>query len=112
MANNENLKPFKKGKDSRRNMSGRPKGSLSRSTIVKKWLEATEEAENPITQEVENLSQADILVLALMKKAREGDVAAFKELFDSAFGKIINAQEVTIKEELDIKEIDAKDLDI
>ena len=37
MANNGNLKPFKKGESG--NPNGRPKGSKNRSTIMEKWLE-------------------------------------------------------------------------
>ena len=68
--------------------SGRTKGSRSRSTIVREWLEATESMKNPITGESEKLTQYDIITLALIQKARKGDVQAFKELMDSSFGKI------------------------
>jgi len=68
--------------------TGRPKGSRNRSTIVREWLEATESMKNPITGESEKLTQYDIITLALIQKARKGDVQAFKELMDSSFGKI------------------------
>jgi hypothetical protein len=68
--------------------SGRTKGSRSRSTIVREWLEATESMKNPITGQSEKLTQYDIITLALIQKARKGDVQAFKELMDSSFGKI------------------------
>ena len=42
MANNDNLKPFKKGQSG--NPKGRPKGSKNRSTIIKKWLEVEEQS--------------------------------------------------------------------
>jgi hypothetical protein len=92
MANEENLKPFKKGYDKRRENNGRPKGSRNRSTIVRQWLEVKETIKNPITQELEELEQVDIITLGLIKKARKGDVQAYRELMDSGFGKI--AQEV------------------
>jgi hypothetical protein len=47
-----------------------------------------ESVKNPITGVNEKLSQYDIITLALIKKARNGDVQAFKELMDSSFGKI------------------------
>ena len=83
----ENLKPQKAGEPSH-NPNGRPKGVRNRSTIVREWLEAMESVKNPITGLNEKLSQYDIITLALIKKARNGDVQAFKELMDSSFGKI------------------------
>jgi hypothetical protein len=84
MANIENLKPFEKG--SVPNPNGRPKGSKNRSTIARKWLETIQSAKNPITGEDEKLSQEDLMTLALLKKARNGDVAAYKQLMDSGYG--------------------------
>jgi hypothetical protein len=83
----ENLKPQKAGEPSH-NPNGRPKGLRNRSTIVREWLEATESMKNPITGQSEKLTQYDIITLALIQKARKGDVQAFKELMDSSFGKI------------------------
>jgi hypothetical protein len=77
---------FKAGQSG--NPAGRPKGVRNRSTIVREWMEAIERAKNPITGETEELSQADIATLAVLKKARSGDVNAYRELMDSAFGKV------------------------
>jgi hypothetical protein len=85
MPNPENLKPVKKGEV--RNPNGRPVGSRSRSTIMRYWLDAIENSKNPITGMTEAMTQADIITLALVRKARQGDVFAARELFDSAFGK-------------------------
>jgi hypothetical protein len=82
----DNPKPFVKGQSG--NPAGRPKGTRNRSTIVREWMEAIERAKNPITGETEELSQADIATLAVLKKARSGDVNAYRELMDSAFGKV------------------------
>ncbi len=82
---NEEKGQFKKGQSG--NPNGRPKGSRNRSTIVREWLECSESVTNPITGEKETLQQSDIITLALIKKARKGDVNAFKELMDSGFGK-------------------------
>jgi len=87
MANEENLKPFKPGQSG--NPKGRPKGSRNRRTIVRQWLEAEEEIKDPITGELKTVQQADLIVLGLLKKARKGDVAAFKELMDSGYGKLM-----------------------
>ena len=85
MDNKENLnEPWKKGQSG--NPNGRPKGSLNRSTIVKKWLQASEDAKNPINGNQETMSQEDIITLALIKKARKGDTQAYKALMDSGYG--------------------------
>jgi len=78
------------------NKEGRPKGVRNRATIVREWLEASEKYKNPLTGQVEQLSQADIITLALINKARKGDVAAFKELMDSCFGKISDQLDMSI----------------
>lgn len=92
-----NLQPFKKGQSG--NPNGRPKGALSRSTLVKKWLLAKEDSVNPITNKVERMTQADIATLALIQKAKNGDVNAFKELMDSGFGKVTDKIEMDAKVE-------------
>ena len=97
MANEENLIPYKKGQSG--NPNGRPKGSKNRSTIAKKWLQAMQEAENPLTLESEELSQEDLITLALLKKAAEGDVNAYKALMDSGYGSPVQQVEQTILEQ-------------
>jgi hypothetical protein len=85
MANNKNLNPpWKKGESG--NPNGRPKGARNRSTIIRELLEtkATDGEEGQV---------ADQLARALIRKASEGDVAAFRELFDSAYGKNSNKVE-------------------
>ena len=79
----EDLIPFKKGQSG--NPKGRPKGSLNRSTIAKKWLEvlSQEELEDGV---VKWLSNEEAITLALIQKARKGDVNAYKALMDSAYG--------------------------
>jgi hypothetical protein len=84
MAKEDNLTSWQKGESG--NPSGRPKGSLNRSTVAKKWLTTDQEYKNPLTQDLENLSQEDIMTLALINKARKGDVSAYKALMDSGYG--------------------------
>jgi len=84
MPNPENLKNIKKGQVL--NPKGRGKGTLNRATVAKQWLAAMESATNPITGELEKLSQEDIITLGQIKKARKGDTAAYKSLMDSCYG--------------------------
>ena len=85
MAKEENLKSWNKGESG--NPKGRPKGSLNRSTIARKWLQTSSKILNPITGQEENLTQEDIGTLALIKKLRQGDVQAYKALLDSSYGQ-------------------------
>lgn len=90
----DNLKPaWTKGESG--NPSGRPKGSKNRSTIARKWLEVNQSLKNPLTGESETMSQEDLMTLALIKKAREGDVAAYKALMDSGYGAPLQQIEQT-----------------
>jgi hypothetical protein len=78
--------------------SGRPKGSLSAKTIIKKWLEAKEKAKNPISGKEQNLTQYDIIALAQIQKARKGDTAAFNALLDRTEGKPKQEIEQTVNQ--------------
>jgi hypothetical protein len=93
MANEENLIPVQLGEV--RNPAGRPKGSKNRSTIARQWLEVNQNLKNPITGENETMSQEDLMTLALIKKAREGDVNAYKALMDSGYGAPVQQIEQT-----------------
>jgi hypothetical protein len=84
---------FKKGESG--NPNGRPKGSKNRSTIAKYWLEVNQNLKNPLTGESQTMSQEDLMTLALIKKARDGDVNAYKALMDSGYGAPIQQIEQT-----------------
>lgn len=75
----KNLKPWEKGQSG--NPEGRPKGSRNRSTIVREWLDAN-------ATDGEKGKVADQLVRALIQTALKGNVQAFRELMDSAYGKV------------------------
>ena len=88
---------YKKGESG--NPNGRPKGAKNRSTIARYWLEVNQSLKNPLTGESETMSQEDLMTLALIKKAREGDVNAYKALMDSGYGAPIHQVEQTIIEQ-------------
>ena len=81
------------------NPNGRPKGSKNRSTIARRWLEVNQNLKNPLTGENETMSQEDLMTLALIKKAREGDVNAYKALMDSGYGAPVQQIEQTLMEQ-------------
>ena len=90
----DNLKPaWTKGESG--NPNGRPKGAKNRSTIARRWLEVNQSLKNPLTGEQETMSQEDLMTLALIKKAREGDVTAYKALMDSGYGAPLQQIEQT-----------------
>tara|TARA_R100001510_G_scaffold56456_1_gene62082 strand:+ start:1153 stop:1494 length:342 start_codon:yes stop_codon:yes gene_type:complete len=93
MANEENLIPYKKGQSG--NPKGRPKGSKNRSSVARKWLQVEQDLKNPLTSEIETMSQEDLMTLALIKKAREGDTQAYQKLLDSAYGAPVQQVEQT-----------------
>jgi hypothetical protein len=93
MANEQNLIPAQKGEV--RNPNGRPKGAKNRSTIARRWLEVNQSLKNPLTGDQETMSQEDLMTLALIKKAREGDVTAYKALMDSGYGAPLQQIEQT-----------------
>ena len=80
----EDLIPFKKGQSG--NPKGRPKGSLNRSTIAKKWLEVLSQEELEDGQ-VKWLSNEEAMTLSLIKKARNGDVNSLKKNLDALIEK-------------------------
>jgi hypothetical protein len=97
MNKEDNLKPaWEKGESG--NPAGRPKGSRNRSTIAKHWLEVNQSLKNPLTGIEETMSQEDLMTLALIKKAREGDVNAYKALMDSGYGSPIQQIDQTLEQ--------------
>ena len=107
MANEENLKPVQLGEI--RNPNGRPKGAKNRSTIARKWLEVNQSLKNPLTGENETMSQEDLMTLALIKKARDGDTNAYKALMDSGYGAPIQQIEQT-NTEIDLSNLTTDEL--
>lgn len=84
------------GKGESGNPNGRPKGAKNRSTIARYWLEVNQKLKNPITGNEETMSQEDLMTLALIKKAREGDVNAYKALMDSGYGAPETHSDITL----------------
>jgi hypothetical protein len=109
MAKEDNLKKFSSEYQPEKN--GRPKGAKNRSTIAKYWLEVNQKLKNPLTNQEETMSQEDLMTLALIKKAREGDVAAYKALMDSGYGAPLQQIEQTILEQPIFPDVSADDFD-
>ena len=54
---------------------------------MREWLETNEWAHNHISGDFETLTQEELITLAMIEKARNGNVQAYKVLMDSAYGK-------------------------
>jgi hypothetical protein len=85
MANEKNLIPAQKGEV--RNPKGKPKGCRNRATIFKELLAQVAEGGKG--------TNADAVAAALLSRALKGDVAAIREILDSAYGKITEKVEST-----------------
>lgn len=79
MANEKNLKPFKKGHDDRRNLEGRPRALPELKDVVDDLLGS----ENG---EVSKAAIRDVLE-AQLKKAKKGDPRAAEIVLGYAYGK-------------------------
>lgn len=108
MANEKNLKPaWQKGESG--NPKGYTKGQKNRSTIARYWLEVNQNLKNPLTGDNENMSQEDLMTLALIKKAREGDVQAYRALMDSGYGAPVQQIEQT-NTEIDLSSLSTDEI--
>jgi hypothetical protein len=95
MANEGNLKPFKKGEDERRNVTGENAGSKHRRTVARWVLELVavlpddkqDEIKKLIPSLDKNMTAEEIgQLLTLYRWIVEGNDIAGKNLLDSAYG--------------------------
>ena len=89
MANAKNLKPFKKGDDKRRNITGRPKRTHLTDCLREQLAEVSSD-ERTIAEHIARV---------LIKKALAGDIAAIKEAFDRSEGRPIQGIDVGNKDD-------------
>lgn len=81
-----NLKPpFKPGECG--NPAGRPKGTRNIKTILSELLEITEKVKNPVTGEVGEVSQIEMIAAKLVVMAKNGDLASIDRVLDRTEGK-------------------------
>ena len=94
MANEENLKPFKKGEIA--NPTGRPKGKRNRSTILRELLDLNE---NELKMHLAQINKAII----------KEDTNAYKAVLDSAYGAPVQQIEQT-NTEIDLSNLTTDEL--
>jgi hypothetical protein len=83
--NRENLKPFKKGKDERRNLKGAPHKLPELDALLSKVL----------GEEKDGITAGEVILKALRAKAAKGDVRAAEVLLDRAYGKAKQHTDIT-----------------
>ena len=84
--NDQNLKPFKKGKDKRRNLKGKPVGTLSMTKLIREYLlEIAKDGETHASK----LKRAIVL-----RAITKSDVLA-KEILDRMDGKVVQPTDIT-----------------
>jgi len=83
----DNLKPFKKGVDSRRNLDGRTTGVPNSSTRLTRLLELVQRKKNPVTGEIEDFTTIELMDMAQIAKSLKGDTRAYEALLDRLEGK-------------------------
>lgn len=91
-----NLKPFQKGQSG--NPEGRPEGTKNRATILRRLLETATDFTNPLTLKKETLPLEEQIMIALIARAKRGDIAAIKEIQDTLYGKVVDKHEIGGKE--------------
>jgi hypothetical protein len=91
----DNLKPFPKGVSG--NPKGYPKGLPNAKTRYKRLLELTSKKANPVTGELEEFTQLELMDMAIFNKALKGDMAAYKEIQDRLEGRAAQNLDVTTK---------------
>lgn len=102
--NDQNLKPFKEGEDSRRNLDGRPPGK-SFKTILEKLLDLEASDEEKTDEEIKKMfpdgrvTKREILMTRLLIRAlRDPDSKSMERLMNRVDGKPIE----TVKQALEI----------
>ena len=84
--NRENLKPFKKGQDERRNLKGAPHKLPELDALLSKVL----------GEEKDGITAGEAILKALRAKASKGDVRAAEVLLDRAYGKAKQTMDVSV----------------
>lgn len=86
MAGYKDIEPrWQKGESG--NPAGRPKGIPNAKTRYRRLLELTSKKANPVTGEMEEFTQLELMDIAIFNKALKGDMVAYKEIMDRLEGK-------------------------
>lgn len=104
---------FKKGQSG--NPKGYTKGVPNRATVLKEFLsliakdEKGNKTKHPYSLDKNEVTQYELVIAALIEKAKAGDVHAIKEIQDTVYGKLKSDDDLTIKgaiEHIETKKVD------
>lgn len=107
MSNPDNLIPFVKGQSG--NPAGYPKGVPNTKTRLARLLAMTSMVKNPTTGEMEQMTVAEQMDLAIISQARKGNTRAYSALIDRIEGKPV--QNLAVKEVTDFDELSDDELE-
>lgn len=77
--------------------NGMIKGQMQSKTILNRFLSMTKEMNNPLNNQLEHLTYAELMHLKQIANALNGDLASYKEILDRFEGKVKNVEESTIE---------------
>lgn len=83
----DNLKPLDSERARELGKKSSRKGIPNTKTRLKRILELQTKMKNPVTGQVETFTVAEEMDLAIIKKARQGDIRAYQALLDRLEGK-------------------------
>lgn len=112
MNKQDNLKPFDSESASKAGKKSSRKGIPNTKTRLKRFLELTNKQANPVTGEMEDMTVAEQMDLAIIAKARKGDIKAYTALLDRLEGKPLQTIDAELNGELTqslVKFVDKKD---
>lgn len=79
------------------NPNGRPKGIPNAATRYRRFLELSQAGKNPVTGDAETFTVAELMDLQQIKRALDGDLAAYREILDRLEGKAKQPTEMKLE---------------
>ena len=86
MAGVDNLTPFT-GADDPHRSNGRPKGIPNAKTRYQRILTLITQMPNPVTGDLEDFTQIELMDMKVMQQALKGDLKAYQEVMDRLEGR-------------------------
>ncbi len=99
---------FKKGDDPRRNMNGRPVGSLSFATALREEAEKQSGIVTLADGTQKRVTALELITRKLVELGKNGDMQAIKEIADRMDGKARQAVDLDVQGNMNISSIDSE----